>query len=99
MAYRWRVGGAVVAAVVVAGLAGAAGPGGAAGSGGATPAGPGGAAAGWSELRHQFDYQRQPVRVTEHGVTRQGALVHDITYQAPGQDPVVAYLVTPARHG
>lgn len=54
----------------------------------------------WSAMRHQFDYQRQPVSVVEHGVeTRGGALIHDITYRAPGQDPVDAYLVAPARKG
>ena len=98
MAYGWRVGGALVAATAVAGLVTAVGQ-----PAGAAPAGPRSAAGGgsdWSQLRHQFDYVRQPVRVAEHGVTRRGgALVHDITYQAPGQDPVDAFLVTPARHG
>jgi pimeloyl-ACP methyl ester carboxylesterase len=105
MAYRRRVGGAVVAALAVAGLAGVVGQ-----PAGAAPTGTGaastgatekhGSTPGWSELRHQFDYQRQPIRVAEHGVTRQGgALVHDISYSAPGQDPVSAYLVTPVRHG
>jgi dienelactone hydrolase len=54
----------------------------------------------WSSMRHQFDYQRQPLQVVEHGATlRDGAVVHDITYNAPGQSPVDAYLVTPARSG
>lgn len=54
----------------------------------------------WSQLQHQFDYQRQPLQVVEHGVTaRNGAVIHDVTYNAPGQSPVDAYLVTPARSG
>jgi pimeloyl-ACP methyl ester carboxylesterase len=55
---------------------------------------------GWAQLRHQFDYQRGPIRVTELGQTRQGnAIVHDITYRAAGQDPVSAYLVVPTKAG
>lgn len=54
----------------------------------------------WSDVLHQFDYQRQTVRVIEHSAERRGAaIVHDITYSAPGQTPVDAYLVTPTRHG
>jgi pimeloyl-ACP methyl ester carboxylesterase len=54
----------------------------------------------WSQLRHQFDYQRGPIQVTEVGSSRQGdAVVHDITYRAAGQDPVSAYLVVPNRAG
>jgi pimeloyl-ACP methyl ester carboxylesterase len=72
--------------------------------GGAGAAGAAGAAAvttpGWSGLRHQFDYQREPVRVTVLGSHRQGgAVVEDVTYRAPGQDPVSAYLVVPDRAG
>jgi dienelactone hydrolase len=51
-------------------------------------------------MRHQFDYQREPIRVTDNGVTTHGgAAVHDITYRAAGQDPVTAYLVTPVQSG
>jgi pimeloyl-ACP methyl ester carboxylesterase len=54
----------------------------------------------WSELRHQFDYQRERIRVVDNGVTVEGgAAVHDITYRAPGQDPVSAYLVVPRVSG
>jgi hypothetical protein len=54
----------------------------------------------WSQLRHQFDYQRGPIQVTDLGTTRQGdAIVHDITYRAAGQDPVSAYLVVPTKAG
>jgi dienelactone hydrolase len=50
----------------------------------------------FAHLRHQFDYQRGRIHVTDHGVTRgHGFRVHDITYHAPGQDPVSAYLVLP----
>jgi pimeloyl-ACP methyl ester carboxylesterase len=54
----------------------------------------------WSQLQHQFDYQRGPIQVTELGQSRQGdAIVHDITYRAAGQDPVSAYLVVPTASG
>src|SRR6266496_508422 len=97
MRYGRRVGGALTAAVAVLGVATAvAQPVGAAPGQGTA----GGRTPGWAELRHQFDYLRQPIAVQEHGVTRRGgALVHDITYRAPGQDRVDAYLVTPARAG
>jgi pimeloyl-ACP methyl ester carboxylesterase len=50
----------------------------------------------FAHLRHQFDYQRGPIHVTDHGVTSgHGFRVHDITYRAAGQDPVSAYLVLP----
>ncbi|HEY7010344.1 MAG TPA: hypothetical protein VH395_15450 [Jatrophihabitantaceae bacterium] len=55
---------------------------------------------GWAEMRHQFDYRHVRISVTDLGATsRPGAVVHDITYRAPGQDPVSAYLVTPSRPG
>jgi dienelactone hydrolase len=55
---------------------------------------------GWIEARHQFDYRRAAISVTELAASRRpGAVVHDIVYRAPGQDPVSAYLVTPARSG
>jgi pimeloyl-ACP methyl ester carboxylesterase len=58
------------------------------------------AAPTWSSLRHQFDYQRQPIAVTVLGSQHQGhAVVEDITYRAPGQDPVSAYLVVPDQAG
>lgn len=58
------------------------------------------AAPSWSDLRHQFDYQRQPIAVTVLGSQHQGqAFVEDITYRAPGQDPVSAYLVVPDQAG
>jgi pimeloyl-ACP methyl ester carboxylesterase len=58
------------------------------------------AAPSWSDLRHQFDYQRQPIAVTVLGSQHQGqAVVEDITYRAPGQDPVSAYLVVPDQAG
>lgn len=54
----------------------------------------------WRELRHQFDYQRTAIQVTEVGrMSRAGVAVHDITYRAVGQQPVSAYLVTPTRGG
>jgi pimeloyl-ACP methyl ester carboxylesterase len=54
----------------------------------------------WSEMRHQFDYQRERIRVVDNGVTMEGgAAVHDISYRAPGQDPVSAYLVMPLVGG
>lgn len=54
----------------------------------------------WGQLRHQFDYQRQPIAVTVIGVEHQGhAVVEDIRYRAPGQDPVSAYLVVPDAVG
>jgi dienelactone hydrolase len=54
----------------------------------------------WGELRHQFDYVREPVRVLVHSVSRRGgAVVRDITYRVAGQEAVDAYLVTPARAG
>lgn len=56
--------------------------------------------ASWSALRHQFDYVRQPIEVIDRGsLLRAGVVVHDITYAAPGQSPVDAYLVTPDRAG
>ena len=63
---------------------------------------PGPAQHDWFELVHQFDYQRQSIEVVERSAERRGdAVVHDISYRAPGQDPVLAYLVTPAKssHG
>ena len=55
---------------------------------------------GWSELRHQFDYRRGPIAVTEVGSkTMPGAVVHDINYRAAGQAPVSAFLVTPSNAG
>jgi pimeloyl-ACP methyl ester carboxylesterase len=85
----------LVTALTVAGLTlGGGGVAVAAGSGGLT------AAPTWTQLRHQFDYQRGPIHVTELGETRQGnAIVHDITYRAAGQDPVSAYLVVPTQAG
>ncbi len=77
-------------------------------AGAATPAAGGtvspdsakGAAPGWTELAHQFDYARQRIQVTRNGVERRGnVLVYDISYRAPGQDPVLAYLVTPVKGG
>jgi pimeloyl-ACP methyl ester carboxylesterase len=54
----------------------------------------------FGELSHQFDYVRRPIQVTENGVERRGSvLVHDISYRAPGQDPVLAYLVEPTGGG
>jgi pimeloyl-ACP methyl ester carboxylesterase len=54
----------------------------------------------WSALRHQFDYVRQPIEVVERGSwRREGAVVHDISYAAPGQSPVNAYLVCRERPG
>ncbi len=54
----------------------------------------------WSQLRAQFDYQRHEIRVVTHGSThRDGAVISDISYSAPGQAPVQAYLVTPDRSG
>jgi pimeloyl-ACP methyl ester carboxylesterase len=65
------------------------------GGGAAVAAGP-----SWFQLRHQFDYQRGPIHITELGQSRQGdAIVHDITYRAAGQDPVSAYLVVPIAAG
>lgn len=50
----------------------------------------------FGHLRHQFDYQRGRIHVTDHGVTKgHGFRVHDVTYHAAGQDPVSAYLVLP----
>src|SRR5689334_5140728 len=55
---------------------------------------------GWSELKAQFEYKRTHITVVERGVEhRDGAAIHDISYSAPGQDPVTAYLVTPDRTG
>ena len=69
-------------------------------SGHTAPAPPTRPTAGFTELAHQFDYVRQPIRVTENGVERRGpVLVHDISYRAPGQDPVQAYLVEPSGGG
>jgi pimeloyl-ACP methyl ester carboxylesterase len=66
----------------------------------ARPAGHSTPGRSWSELRHQFDYQRERIRVADNGVTLAGgAVVHDITYRAPGQDPVSAYLVMPLVGG
>jgi pimeloyl-ACP methyl ester carboxylesterase len=57
-----------------------------------------GATTSWADLRHQFDYRRTQISVTEISAREvSGAVVHDITYWAPGQDPVSAYLVTPTR--
>jgi pimeloyl-ACP methyl ester carboxylesterase len=54
----------------------------------------------FTELAHQFDYVRAPLRVTEKQVQRRGSVViRDISYRAPGQDPVSAYLVEPAGRG
>jgi dienelactone hydrolase len=54
----------------------------------------------WSQLSHQFDYRRQPIAVTVLGSQHQGhAVVEDVTYAAPGQDPVSAYLVVPDQKG
>lgn len=54
----------------------------------------------WTDLRHQFAYQRGRIQTTELAdVVRDGAVVHDITYRAPGQQPVSAYLVTPTTSG
>src|SRR3954454_13985406 len=54
----------------------------------------------WAALSHQFDYLRTPIRITENGVERRGSvLVRDISYRAPGQDPVSAYLVEPTEKG
>jgi cephalosporin-C deacetylase-like acetyl esterase len=54
----------------------------------------------WNDLRHQFDYPRSRIQITELNATaRAGAVVHDITYQARGQQPVSAYLVTPTTRG
>lgn len=45
----------------------------------------------------QFDYERQQINIVEHGSDRRGAsTVYDITYQAPGQRGVDAYLVVPS---
>jgi pimeloyl-ACP methyl ester carboxylesterase len=52
----------------------------------------------FAHLRHQFDYQRERIHVTDHGVTKgHGFTVHDITYHAAGQDHVSAYLVLPRK--
>jgi pimeloyl-ACP methyl ester carboxylesterase len=57
-------------------------------------------ASSWGQLRHQFDYQRQPIAVTVIGSEHHGhAVVEDISYRAPGQDPVSAYLVVPDAAG
>lgn len=54
----------------------------------------------WNDLRHQFDYQRGRIQITELSATaRCGAVVHDISYRARGQQPVNAYLVTPTARG
>jgi len=54
----------------------------------------------FGELAHQFDYVRRTIQVIENGVERRGSvLVHDISYRAPGQDPVLAYLVEPSGGG
>jgi pimeloyl-ACP methyl ester carboxylesterase len=59
-----------------------------------------GGAPSWADLRHQFDYQHQPIAVTVLGSQHQDqATVEDITYRAPGQDPVSAYLVVPDQAG
>lgn len=67
----------------------------AASGGSASPSSP-----SWSGLRHQFDYQLRPIAVTVLGSDHQGrATVEDISYRAPGQDPVSAYLVLPDQKG
>src|SRR4051812_18790611 len=67
------------------------------------PIGAADAAAGpptWTAMQQQFDYVRQPIRVTTlstHHVT--GAVVRSIPYRSDGHDPVLAYLVTPTTPG
>lgn len=56
-------------------------------------------------LLRQFDYLRHPVmetslaRTTDGGPTRAGVAIAEVRLRAPGQDPIDAYLVTPASAG
>lgn len=87
-ARRTMIAGAAVAGLVLVG------------TGGLASARTNAAQPSWPDLRAQFDYKRTHISVVEHGVEhRDGAAIHDITYSAPGQDPVTAYLVTPDRPG
>lgn len=54
----------------------------------------------WPAMRHQFDYQTEPISVSTISTRRvTGAVIRSIRYRASGHEPVVAYLVVPNATG
>jgi pimeloyl-ACP methyl ester carboxylesterase len=53
-----------------------------------------------AELTAQFAYRAQPVQLVEVGAERRdGVVIHDVIYAAPGERLVAAYLVVPDAAG